>query len=154
MIIRQATKADVEEITQLWIEFIDIQKQYEPFFTRAADGHIQYAKLLCQRIDDELWHILVAEIDGIIAGYCYSAVMEFPPVYVNPKYGYIYNMAVTAQYQNLGIAQKLFDATLIWFRRNGLSCIQGDVMTLNDRAHSFWQKMGFHVFMDKYFRKI
>jgi ribosomal protein S18 acetylase RimI-like enzyme len=154
MIIRKATKDDVEEITRLWIEFIDIQKGYEPFFTRAADGHVHYARLLLERLDDKLWNILVAEVGGEIAGYCYSAVMEFPPVYVNPKYGYIYNMAVTARYQNMGVAQKLFDKTFEWFKDNNLSCIQGDVISSNKRAHSFWQKMGFTVFMEKYFRSI
>ena len=142
IIIRKATAKDVSSIVELWKELMDINKQYDERFTRSEAGHDEFISFINDRDEDKDCHVLVAEADENIVGYCVALIRPciFPHI---QKYGHICNLCVSSKYQNKGIGKKLSKETVDWFQQNGISHIEVCVAIENNSAEKFYTKMGF-----------
>lgn len=66
--------------------------------------------------------------------------------------GYIYHTAVNQDYRNQSIAQRLVEMVLDQMKVLKISKIGLFIFQDNDIGNSFWQKMGFNVRNDIYYR--
>lgn len=66
--------------------------------------------------------------------------------------GYIYHTAVNQDYRNQSIAQRLVEMVLDEMKVLKISKIGLFIFEDNDIGNSFWQKMGFNVRNDIYYR--
>lgn len=66
--------------------------------------------------------------------------------------GYIYHTAVNQDYRNQSIAQRLVEMVLDQMKVLKISKIGLFIFEDNDIGNSFWQKMGFNVRNDIYYR--
>ena len=139
---------------ELWKEFIDFHKKRDPFFTRTADGHDRFGEFVLERIEKEDWLVLVAESEGEVVGHCLATIEEYPPVYINPRYGYVQDIAVTKKYRRSRIGRKFFDRMAAWFREQGVDRIELDVTATNDVSARFWREIGFGDFMIRMSKKV
>ncbi len=80
--------------------------------SNAPELFSKHAKELIKR-DDSL--LIIAKSDNQIVGYCASKISEKPPVYAEPRYGEIENLAVSKDFQRQGVvrndSRKLFNGT-------------------------------------------
>jgi len=107
-----------------------------------------------ERIRDENWLVLVAVIDQQIVGYCLATIQEYPPVYIDTRYGYIQDIAVTEKYRRDGFGARLFGKALEWLTERGISRVQLDAAANNPISRGFWMKMGFRDFMIRMSKEI
>ena len=74
VIIRKAMTKDVPSIVELWKELMDLNKQYDERFTRSKAGHDEFISFINDHAEDKDCHILVAEADEDIVGYCAALI--------------------------------------------------------------------------------
>lgn len=98
---------------------------------RACFAHPWSKDDLESQIDLETSHFLVAEVDGVVAGYMGLQVFSGE--------GYVTNVAVLPSYRNKGIAQALINAQL----KNQMDFITLEVRKSNVPAINLYTKMGF-----------
>lgn len=66
--------------------------------------------------------------------------------------GYIYHTAVHQDYRNQSIAQRLVKMVLDQMKALTISKVGLFIFQTNDIGNSFWQKMGFNIRTDTYYR--
>ena len=147
--LRRATKADLPAIIELWKEFMDFHKRRNPFFSRLPDAHEDFGRFMQGNLTKKDWLVLVAVDDQEAIGYGSATIMSYPPIYQDPRYGYIQDVAVTQAYRGQGVGQKLFEEMTAWFREQGISRLELEVAATNEVSQAFWQKMGFAEFTKK-----
>lgn len=149
MLIRDGKPNDIPAIVDLWKEYIDLHSRYDPFFKRAADGHVHEAQFLARSLTDENWKILVADSDHQLAGFCSGAIMHYPPAHAAGPFGYIQDMAVSEKFRRQGIGRQLVRALENWFTTKGLNRIELNVLLKNPLAVDFWRALGYSPFTQR-----
>ena len=146
--IRSAAQSDVKSIVELWKEMFDLHKERDSHFTRSSDGHENYEKLINEGLASDDYHILVAETDKKIIGYCLANVAKYPPSFELKEYGAIFDLSVTRNYRRKSLGEKLLKEAYNWFSKKGIKRIEARVATSNDISQKFWRKMGFAPYME------
>ena len=82
--------------------------------------------------DNELSHYIVAEVDGIAAGYC--------GIHVIYNEGHILNVAVHPEYRKRGVGRGLLETV---FMQTGLPFYTLEVRVSNEDAIGLYTKLGF-----------
>ncbi len=141
--IREATPADVGAMIPIWIEFIDLHRDFEPVYQRTKDGHERFGAFVKERIAMPNWCVAVAEIETQIVGHIMGSVAERPPVFEKVRFGYIQDIAVGEAYRRGGIGTALFNYLCEWFQKQQLSDMELDRVAANPLSQGFWRKMGF-----------
>jgi ribosomal protein S18 acetylase RimI-like enzyme len=149
VVIRKATEADVPGIVELWKEFVDFHAVRDPYFTRSASGHENFAKYVAERMRKESDIVLVAEAAGCLVGFCVAGIVQRPPVYEISECGGIDSLAVTEGYRRRGVGNRLVEEARRWFIGRGVRRIEVGVLMENRTAGSFWRKMGFRPYFEK-----
>ena len=86
-------------------------------------------------LENDLSHYIVAEADGVIAGYC-GVHMIFDE-------GHITNVAVLPEYRKRGIGRELLETMMA---QTGLDDYTLEVRESNEAAIRLYQSMGFKTF--------
>lgn len=141
--IRPATKADITPIKELWKEFMDFHKDRDPFFSRLDDAHEDFGRFMQSNLSKDDWLILVATVGDQVIGYGSATIMSYPPIYVDPRYGYIQDVAVTEAYRRHGVGQQLFERMATWFQEKNVLRLELEVAVTNEVSQAFWRKIGF-----------
>lgn len=140
IIIREARQADVPQILELWKELMDFHAARDGHFVRAEDGHERYGEFIAECIDDRQACVWVAEEKraGKLVAHCLAMIAEYPPVFVQRRYGMIYDLAVTATHRRRGVGQKLVDKVTAWFAARDIHRIEVQFTTTNEVSNAFW----------------
>ena len=147
IIVRKAIKNDLPAMQELWKEMMDFQKVRDPFFTRPNDGHEDFKKLIIDKIGNDDWLILVVTQKDQPIGFCLGTIGEYPPLFINPRYGHIQNFAITEKFRQKGIGAQLFKEAVSWFKKKGITRIELQIAVANEVAQTFYKKMGFRDLM-------
>lgn len=160
MIIRQATKDDLQQITQLFIELtkdeasylqdsfkplINLREPKEKYCSDMLEEHIQNQKglfLLAQEQDDIL---------GFIFGYYKD--LEKTDAYDSPRAGYISDLVVTQKARGKNIASKLKDELVSWFKKQQCEYLELFVIK-NNPAAQIYEKWGFETTILRMHKKL
>ncbi len=88
--------------------------------------------------------ILVAEVEGIIAGFAIVEVFDAPPfeVLVPRRIVFIASMAVTESQRGKGSGRALVDAATAWGRAKGTTVLELVVWEFNQPARTFYERLG------------
>lgn len=151
--IRKARQCDTEDIVELWKEFMDFHKQHDAHFSRSRKGHLQFKDFVSKKISARSALVLVAQMDRRVVGYVIASIDAYPPVFVDKRYGAIYDLMVDAGFRHRGIGRRLFSETRKWFRKKGIKRMELSVAVSNRLAVRFWNRVGFKTYMErKYLR--
>ncbi len=142
-----AKKQHLDGITSVWREFMDYHKKIDPFFSSARDAKKHFQKYLLEQIDKDDAHVLAVLIKKEVIAYSISRIEKHPPVFKEPDYGLISELAVLDAYQRQGVGEKMLDIVFEWFEANNISRIELKVASDNEVAYSFWEKHGFMDYM-------
>ncbi|MEN6626478.1 MAG: GNAT family N-acetyltransferase [Candidatus Sumerlaeia bacterium] len=143
VLIRTACADDLPAIMGLWREFMDFHAGCNPLFARSADGDEWFKEQLISHLLSDKSCILVAEHAGIVVGYCFTVIAQYPPVFEITEYGAIYDLAVTESCRRRGIGEKLFREAQAWLATRGIHRIEARYVVANPISTAFWKKMGF-----------
>ena len=141
--IREAKKADIPGLQELWKEMMDFHKERDTFFTRSEKGHESFATFISENIKNDDWLVLVATLEENLVGYSLATVAEYPPVFAEPRYGHIIDVAVTQRYRRSGVGQQLLKEVQEWLKKREVNRIELQVSVKNEISQAFWKKMGF-----------
>ena len=85
----------------------------------------------------------VAEENGKIIGYIEGSVFKNYDIFKIKKKGLIDTLYVLPKYRKKGVAKKLVNEILKWFRSKGIKHFTLGTHALHKKAILFWKHMGF-----------
>ncbi len=153
--IIKAEENHVPDICQLWLEFMRFHGDIDPIFT-PRDGALPVfeEKYLRKEMKSDNNLILVALDGKRVVGYSFSQIIDPSDLLARKNYGYIHDVAITADYRRNGIGEKMYDEILKWFHSRGIDCVEVEVTVKNRVAYSFWKKRGFTDYKHTLYRQI
>lgn len=141
--IVNARQKDIEQVVELWKDFVDYHASLHPFYKRSKNALGASRKYFLKTIGSPVRQLFVA-IDGkTVVGFALAEVGKYPPVFIHKKYGMIIDLYVDPAYRRHGLGRTLYLKMKEWFARRGLTRIELTVAAANKTAWTFWKKMGF-----------
>ena len=144
MEIRFAAARDIPGMIQLLRQVGQVHHEIRPDLFRA--GAQKYdEKALSALLADENRPILIAEQDGVVAGYafCILQITSDDPVLCDRKVLYIDDLCVEENLRGRGIATALYQRTVDFARELHCDAVTLNVWCGNDSAMKFYEKSGF-----------
>ncbi|QEM09525.1 GNAT family N-acetyltransferase [Mucilaginibacter rubeus] len=140
MLIRKATIEDLPVLLQFEQGIISTER---PFDSTLKPDPISYYDLKAFISSSEV-EVLVAEIDGEIAGSGYARIKKNPDSYYDfEKYAYLGFMYVLPPHRGKGINQAIIEELKKWVAEQGLAEIRLEVYNDNTGAIKAYEKVGF-----------
>jgi ribosomal protein S18 acetylase RimI-like enzyme len=143
MKIRKAVHSDIRELEKLWIEFMDHHGELDPDYVRSEDASKNWADYMETRMESDSAIVFVAVDGSDIVGYVGALIREYPPIFTIQEYGFIEEIAVTADRRRQGIATRLWSAAEEWLRSRGLTTIRVNINVNNPDSQGFFRSLGF-----------
>mgnify|MGYP001552913263 CR=1 FL=1 len=150
--IREANKADLPNIVELWKSIMDFHQNIDSFFTRSQDGHRNFLDWVTKEMESENANIFVAESEGMVIGYIKIGIIDYPPVFEKKRCGMISGAFVRESHRRHGIGEALYNRTMEWFKEKEIARVELRVAIANPVAQGFWKKMGFRPYMTTMFK--
>jgi GNAT superfamily N-acetyltransferase len=147
--IRPGTEADVPAIVDLWVEFMDLHRDMDRWYTISEESPGLYGEFVRQRMEDPSSAVIVAEVGERIVGFAVAVISERPALYARRQYATITEVAVTASARRFGAGAKLTEEIVGVLRGKGVTRIEIGALLGNPMSTSFWRKMGFVPYMEK-----
>ena len=144
MHIRFACDRDIPGMIELLKQVGEVHHQIRPDLFRSGAQKYDEAALSAL-LKDPSRPILIAELDGRVAGYafCILQITENDPVLCDRKVLYIDDLCVEETLRGQGIATALYDRVLEYARELGCDAVTLNVWSGNDGAMKFYEKSGF-----------
>jgi len=152
--IRKARHSDVNKITELWCEFIELHASFDNYYRKSKNGNKRFAEFIEKQISNRNSLVLVAIIQNQICGYLFALKAKHPPVFEVIKYGFISDVAVSRKFRRKGIGKFLYDHAIEWFKKHNIEHVELSVATTNPISNNFWKKLGFKPYYERRHLKI
>jgi len=144
MKIRRARKSDANQVAKLYLQFWKFQGKINPI--HQIDFSINFDNCLKDTlalIRDKDYNLYVAEEESRILGFILFTIKTNPLGFKVRKYGFLEETAVDKAHRGKGIATKMLDFALNYFKKHNLKYVSGSVEINNKLALTVWQKLGF-----------
>ena len=144
MHIRFACDRDIPGMIELLKQVGEVHHQIRPDLFRSGAQKYDEAALSAL-LKDASRPILIAELDGKVAGYafCILQITENDPVLCDRKVLYIDDLCVEETLRGHGIAGALYQKVLDYARQLHCDAVTLNVWSGNDGAMRFYEKSGF-----------
>lgn len=142
IVVRRATTSDYAPVRALLRDVIRAHAAAEPGIF--ADEDPLPRESFEGRLQDDASDILVAEVDGRIAGTCIcrAARPRYSPCLRDRKILHISDMAVTAEKRRSGVGKALFKAAVEFAREKQCDAVDLNVWAFNGDAIAFYDSCG------------
>lgn len=145
--IRRATVRDIKEILPVWGDLANYHAELDPAFTPSPQWSREYgAYLRTLMARDDAIAVVASEATEVI-GYAVGRITNLPSFFERRHRGYIHDVFVREGFRRRGVGRRLVEEILAWFRRRGVTLVELTVAANNDAAISFWERLGFHIYM-------
>ena len=143
MTIRFAQNRDIPGMIDLLQQVGEVHHQIRPDLFRSGAQKYSVSDLEAL-LKDPARPILIADLDGKVAGYafCILQVTENNPVLCDRKVLYIDDLCVDETIRGMGIATKLYEKVLEYARSIGCQAVTLNVWCGNDSAMKFYENRG------------
>ena len=142
--IRSATSADLPQVAALGAQIVRLHHETNPkrffWFDQVEEG---YAWWLAKEIEREEAVVLVAELDGQVAGFAYGAIEERDWSILVDRHGAFHDLCVAAPWRRHGIGQKLALEMIRRLEGLGAERILARAMVQNEGAQRLVAGLGF-----------
>lgn len=91
--------------------------------------------------------LLVAEIDGTIAGYVFAAIEPLSWKDLRDECGFIHDLLVTGAARRSGVGVALLNAAIDWLREQKMPRVVLGTAAQNDTARRLFERRGFRPTM-------
>jgi ribosomal protein S18 acetylase RimI-like enzyme len=150
-VIRPATEKDLPEMLGLWREMMDFHAHWDARFRPKPSPEAEQAWMNYLREEiwgGNRWCTFVAEEDGRLVGHIVGELREQVPVFEHQTYGYVTDIVVGPEARRQGIGTALFEAVETWFREQGATHVQLQVLASNPASQAFWRAVGCTDYMN------
>jgi Histone acetyltransferase HPA2 and related acetyltransferases len=142
IVIRPATKEDLDAATQLVIRLKRLNAEFDPLLEVAPDIEQAARKYLETAISSPTSILLVAVEGTKVVGLLKGDVED--RIFYRPKYaGVIREFYILPEYRRKGIGKRLMIEGVEMLRRKGAEVIMASFPALNEIAINFYKKIGF-----------
>lgn len=142
MNIRKATEVDSEAIKAMHGELTDFHNSIDPIHMVGAFNLDDYRSDIVGKLNDDKFHVTVAEIDGKVVGYFVAHIR-------NDGLGHVWEMFVLPEHRQKGIGKELYQDGAEWLKGNGVKTVYLYVDTRNEAGLKTWENLGFKEYMKK-----
>ena len=142
--LRPATSADLDTVVTLWFGLMEHHRRLNDRFWQPREnaGEIMRA-WLGEPEGDERRCLLVAEVEGEVAGFIHGQLTGGPPPMVPRCDGEISDLYVAPAFRRQGLARALVGALTGWFAAHGADKVLLSAAVQNPEAVGFWTSQGF-----------
>ena len=143
MTVRYAESRDIPGMIELLKQVGQVHHEIRPDLFRS--GAQKYDETALQKLlEDETRPILIADLEGRVAGYafCILQVTENDPVLMDRRVLYIDDLCVEEALRGQGIATRLYSQVLTLARELHCDAVTLNVWSGNDSAMAFYEKSG------------
>lgn len=157
MEFEEMTLDDITEVAKLYNElayFIRDETKDEYFdFGALLDTEIEMK--LKESIGKQGFTTIVAKEDGNVIAFISGEIKEcFLPISKVKRVGYISGAYVLPKYRKKSILKNLESLLLKYFKTQGLSYVELNVITKNSIGKKSWESLGFKTFREQMRKKI
>ena len=142
IIVRPATRADLEAIGDLWVELISFHAALDGRFAIPPNGRKHYIRYALDAIRDPQFHVLVAVAGENVIGYVLGYVANNLPFFPNLRYAFLSDISVSATSRRRGVGKLLVAALREWFYLRGMRSVQLNAAYHNPVSQAFWRQQG------------
>jgi GNAT superfamily N-acetyltransferase len=154
MIVEKARVDQVSGIMSIWKDFMDYHAELDRFFTRRADGHVNFRRYVETLLASERSLMVVAIENEQVIGYSLAEIADYPPVFETERHGQIMDMAVLPRFRRKGAGELMLAYLNRWFDGQGVKRIELRIASKNAMGRSFWEKHGFKEYMLMLYRDV
>lgn len=149
MVIRKATRDDRDALGRLGALLMDVHYNFDRrrFLDPGEEASPGYARYLLSQLDDPASAIFVAEVDGVVAGYCYCVIEPMSWKELRDEAGFISDLALEPSVRRRGAGRALVQAAIEWFRERNMARVMLWTSTRNDAARDLFLSAGFRPTM-------
>jgi ribosomal protein S18 acetylase RimI-like enzyme len=154
--VRPARTSDRDELGRLGASLVDEHHAFDAdrFVAPVADLAERYGGFLISQLERPGMIVLVAELDGAVAGYAYAGMEGNDYMALRGPAGVLYDLVVDARHRRQGIGTQLLEAALAALR--GLAAPRVLLFTAekNHAAQSMFAKARFRRTMIEMTREL
>jgi len=145
LVVRPARSIeDVEKLVELWVKLMDDSEASDLKFILDDDAKRIWVEYMVRAYIENPESILVAEYNGILAGFIASRSYSFPfKLREKDRYAVITDLYVVPEYRGKGIGRRLLEECLSRLKSRGYSRVRITVWVGNRRAIKLYSRSGF-----------
>jgi GNAT superfamily N-acetyltransferase len=137
--IRQARASDIETLLSFEKGIVETER---PFGDMLKEGEIHYYDL-AELIRLDSAEVVVASVDGEIAGSGYAKIVQAKAYLKFTAYAHLGFMYVKPAFRAQGINKKILESLIDWAKRHGITEVRLEVYDENTVAKTAYLKAGF-----------
>ena len=118
----------------------------ERFWLRKPEGHVIFREWMAEAVADEKRVLVVAEVDGAVAGFVHGQLVGTPPPMQDRITSSITDVSVGFNYRGKGVGKKMMAAVLERFAARGAEEVMLLAALKNERAVGFYERLGFEKY--------
>lgn len=138
--IRKAHKNDWKNVQAIEHTVLEANIQYDPDMDINYSYSKEAIKYYKESIDSKDLCVILAEVDGVSAGYLIGGKFGYP--YRKVTYGEIQGMGVIPEFRRMGLGSKLVDEFRKWAKSKGYQKLYVNTYYDDPRAVGFYKKQG------------
>lgn len=146
MRIIRGDRSHLEQIMEIWKEFVEYHQRIDPYYGTIKGGEIKFGEYILHRMDQADSQVLVATEEDRLIGYCLCYIQPRAPVFTETMVGVLSDLAVKAEFRGGGAGGALVEESLSWLRSQGIKRVELRTSARNDPAIEFYLKHGFWVY--------
>lgn len=151
--IREAREEELLKVGRLWGKFMAFNAEFNSSFRVKKKAPEIFSKEMIEKIRDSSCRLTVAEIDGDLAGFCYSYISHKPKHFKLEKFGFVGDLYVEPEYRRRGVGRMLVLDTMKFFSRRKVRQIELLVAVKNTNTIKFWESLGFSHLLTWMYRR-
>jgi ribosomal protein S18 acetylase RimI-like enzyme len=152
--IRRAKSRDMAFIVELWKRLSEEHAKLDERYSLRPEAEIVWARWAGQRLRDEASILLVAESGSDYVGYLVGHADEAQPIFRQRSFATITDLFVVPEFRRKGVASKLLEEALAFFRSRDLEHVRLNVLVRDDMARAFYEKHGFGDFIYRMWKSL
>ncbi|USR66940.1 GNAT family N-acetyltransferase [Providencia stuartii] len=139
--IREATRGDINAILSLYQTLFTEMALLDPERMKPAE---QSQEFIENAIVDDKFHLLVAEFEGEVKGFCIAEHQSAAPYncMVPRGFAYIFDLIVSPDFRGEKTGHQLLDGMKNWAKNKQLSHLELSVLAQNHNAIRFYEREG------------
>ena len=143
IVIESATMNDYDAVNLIVNEGQEEHAEALPDFFKKVDKAMPQSYFR-EVLEDPKSKILIAKATEEIVGFAVMELKESPPFdsLVRREFVYLNDFGIKNNYHRNGIGKVLFDACVVWTKRNEATSIELNVWEFNKKAIAFYENYG------------
>jgi ribosomal protein S18 acetylase RimI-like enzyme len=156
ILVRPAVRADMPVLGVLGARLVRLHFDFDSKRFMAPAGNLEdgYGQFLVSLLASDDATVLVAEVNGRVAGYLYGTIEPRSWEELRDRAGFIHDIIIDEAFGGRHLAGRLVDAAIAWFRQRGMPRVVLHTAEQNAPAQHVFTKLGFRRTMIEMTREI